>query len=572
MPPARKTRSGRNAPPPPSKRVRTKGGCLTCRVRRKKCDESRDHDGGCGDCSRLRIECLGYSTKRPEWLKGPQVDDIKRKIKHFLADNNAKSSSRTQSDAFLLLHTSRTRPAPPRQRSDTDESDPESDVDLKPVASSYTYSSPPELYLDLDLLPTMPDWPQPDSLVPQIGWNPLLDFYPDPFASPISSDDAEGSIYNLDNSMPGLVDPPVNMLSSDYGYPLPSFDDVPPQVMMSSYQHYDPQHESQYALFFKLLELSNAGSLADALAEALQNDPEGVDAVVTGLTADQQGQLLERGQAALDHLFKAGFDKPESRAFTCLWLMAGSLCRGDFTLWGDCLDLVLGWVNDVCSAPFSFYSLTTTQQLVLKRGIWSDIVAGATTKRQPLRIELYRKVLAPAQAEFMDCSNKTALAIAEAVALAAHPDQLRRAARNLDRLRADLPLYYHDDLVGDPPPNSAIHAAGGRLYLETIAYRGEIHPPAVQDAVRAVCTLASRANQRRDVAFWIFLAGCHTVDADRWASCNSMMADITLFEGGEAAVSVARDVMNEVHAARQQRAAEPHMWRAQMNERGALLV
>ncbi|KAG8741384.1 hypothetical protein FRC10_002904 [Ceratobasidium sp. 414] len=579
MPAARKTRSGRNAPPPPSKRVRTKGGCLTCRVRRKKCDESRDHNGGCGDCARLHIECLGYSTKRPDWLKGPQVDDIKRKIKHFLADNNAKSSSRTQSDAFLFLRTSRTLPAPPRQRSDTDESDSESDAGLKPVvSSSYAYSSPPDLYLGksnmrgthamtdtlADLMPPIADWPQPDPLVPHIAWNPLLDFYSDHFASPIS-DDAEGSIYNLDNSMPGLVDSPVNMLSFDYGYPLPSLDDVPVQVTVGSYQQYDPQRESLFAPFFKVLELCNAGSLADALAEALQGDPEGVQAVFDGLTASQQGQLLERGQAALHGLRKAGFNKLESRAFACLWLMAGSLSRGDFTLWGDCLDLVLGWVNDVCSAPFSFYSLTTTQQLVLKRAIWSDIVAGATTKRQPLRIELYRKVLAPAQPEFMD-SNKTALAIAETVALAAHPDQLPRASKNLDRLREDLPL------PGDHlSSKAAIHAAGGRLYLEIVAHRGAAHP-AVQEAVRTVCTLASRVDQQRDVAFWIFLAGCHTVDADQWASCDSMMAGIALGGEGEVAVSVAHDVMKEVHAARQLQRAQQDMWRVQMNEHGALLI
>ncbi|KAG8702409.1 hypothetical protein FRC08_003501 [Ceratobasidium sp. 394] len=332
--------------------------------------------------------------------------------------------------------------------------------------------------------------------------------------------------------------------------------------MFGPYQQYDPDRESLYTPFFQLLELSNAGSLADALAEALRSDPEGVQAVFDSLIA-KQGHLLERGQAALHQLCKAGFDKPESRAFACLWLMAGSLSQGDFTLWGTCLDLVLGWVGDICSAPFRFYDLTTTQQLVLKRAIWSDIVAGATTKRQPLRIELYRKVLAPAQPEFMDCSNKITLAIAETVALAAHPDQLPRASKNLDRLRADLA---YDHLVG----KAAIHAAGGRLYLELVAHRGSIEHSDVQEAVRAVCTLASGVGQPRDVAFWIFLAGCHTVDTDQWESCNGIMAGITLL--GEAAVSVAHNVMKEVYNARQQRDAQPDMWRVQMNERKALLV
>ncbi|KAG8750272.1 hypothetical protein FRC12_012962 [Ceratobasidium sp. 428] len=205
MPSARKTRSGRSAPPPPSKRVRTKGGCLTCRIRRKKCDESREHNGGCETCARLHIECLGYSTKRPEWLKGTQVNDFKRSIKHFLADHNAKSSTRPHDGDFLWLHNSKTRPAPPQQLVNSDESDSESDPDSQPMpSSSYTYSSPPVLSLDLDSLALLPDpWPQPDSLTASFGWD-SFSYNPDSYTSPGGSDDAEGSIY-LD-TMPVLLD------------------------------------------------------------------------------------------------------------------------------------------------------------------------------------------------------------------------------------------------------------------------------------------------------------------------------------------------------------------------------
>ncbi|KAF8605181.1 hypothetical protein BDV93DRAFT_439650 [Ceratobasidium sp. AG-I] len=50
------------------KGLRSKEGCLTCRIRRKKCDQGK-HSDSCESCRRLHIECLGYSRNRPEWLK-----------------------------------------------------------------------------------------------------------------------------------------------------------------------------------------------------------------------------------------------------------------------------------------------------------------------------------------------------------------------------------------------------------------------------------------------------------------------------------------------------------------------
>ncbi|KAF2102885.1 hypothetical protein NA57DRAFT_71871 [Rhizodiscina lignyota] len=41
-------------------------GCWTCRLRRKKCDESKPH---CHACTARKIECYGYGAK-PEWMDG----------------------------------------------------------------------------------------------------------------------------------------------------------------------------------------------------------------------------------------------------------------------------------------------------------------------------------------------------------------------------------------------------------------------------------------------------------------------------------------------------------------------
>ncbi|KAK7028606.1 transcriptional regulatory protein pro-1 [Favolaschia claudopus] len=66
--------------------VRSKSGCYTCRIRRKKCDEHQNEQGQCDTCVRLRIECLGFGAKRPEWLQDPtRVNGVRDKIRSFLA-------------------------------------------------------------------------------------------------------------------------------------------------------------------------------------------------------------------------------------------------------------------------------------------------------------------------------------------------------------------------------------------------------------------------------------------------------------------------------------------------------
>jgi len=66
--------------------VRAKSGCYTCRIRRKKCDERPNEAGQCETCVRLRVECLGFGAKRPEWLRESRnVVDLRDRIKTFLA-------------------------------------------------------------------------------------------------------------------------------------------------------------------------------------------------------------------------------------------------------------------------------------------------------------------------------------------------------------------------------------------------------------------------------------------------------------------------------------------------------
>ncbi|KAG6867267.1 hypothetical protein C0993_005098 [Termitomyces sp. T159_Od127] len=106
---------------------RAKSGCYTCRIRRKvrisrspwapphpapqKCDEQPDEQGRCATCVRLRLECLGFGAKRPEWLRlivpnatpkeSRTVAEIREKIKVFLASQGmVKGYSGTPHQGF----------------------------------------------------------------------------------------------------------------------------------------------------------------------------------------------------------------------------------------------------------------------------------------------------------------------------------------------------------------------------------------------------------------------------------------------------------------------------------------
>ncbi|KAH9219080.1 fungal-specific transcription factor domain-containing protein [Leptodontidium sp. 2 PMI_412] len=63
--------------------LRSKQGCWTCRLRRKKCDERRDV---CLTCESLSITCYGYGAK-PDWMDGGEKErniaiGIKQIVKH----------------------------------------------------------------------------------------------------------------------------------------------------------------------------------------------------------------------------------------------------------------------------------------------------------------------------------------------------------------------------------------------------------------------------------------------------------------------------------------------------------
>ncbi|CAE6444901.1 unnamed protein product [Rhizoctonia solani] len=574
MAPSRRTRSGRNAPSAPTKRIRTKGGCLTCRIRRKKCDESREFSNGCETCARLHIECLGYSTKRPEWLKGARVDDYKRKIKHFLADHSARSSARSPDEAFLELHHLRNSSTPPRQHSESShtdsDSDSESDVastaDLKLPQLPSSYSIPP--------LAVMPDLWIPDTTI-ENSWVPSLDFLPIGFqeeSSPATAMYPHYPFTPLDLASTLVPDP---MHNEQCISPLQTTLDSEFQVGVSQYQYPTPGSSqattSIWENVFALLSLAQVG------------DPEGYEAVakvfddglwylhnhdsfIDSAETEVSRQLEARKRAQLC-LLQSGYNDHMSRAVTSLWMMRVTLSQGHFDSWGNCLDVVVEWIRNRLSSPsVEVSSLDLNDQRVLSHGLWVDLLATATTQRVPLHIDLYRRILRSTDSVVLDCPNKVVLAFVELIALAANPSHLSQARGRLQQLRESLTMPSDDD--SEPMSTAQVHTAGINLYLEIVASRGIIEP-SVQKAVDAVCE-AVHNQTRREFAFWVFLAGCHT--RNRWTDCSAMMNELIQTENGDGALRAASDVMKETYNARKHGGIAPDFWVQRMRERNILLA
>ena len=84
--PRSRTRTSTALQTPP----RSKAGCWTCRIRRKRCDEQQDDSGACQACVRLDIDCLGWGTRRPDWCRVSRIPPPQ----HFPASNQMQDKDR----------------------------------------------------------------------------------------------------------------------------------------------------------------------------------------------------------------------------------------------------------------------------------------------------------------------------------------------------------------------------------------------------------------------------------------------------------------------------------------------
>jgi len=84
--------------------LRSKQGCWTCRLRKKKCDEGRPL---CALCTSLSITCYGYGP-RPDWMDNGErekavANGIKEIVKHTSRRKITTQLSSRQQDHVIRI-------------------------------------------------------------------------------------------------------------------------------------------------------------------------------------------------------------------------------------------------------------------------------------------------------------------------------------------------------------------------------------------------------------------------------------------------------------------------------------
>lgn len=102
--------------------LRSKSGCWTCRLRKKKCDERKPSP--CSTCESLAITCYGYGTK-PDWMDNgarekEMANSIKQIVKHTsrrkgrLTGSNGGPNNGLNTEASIMKIAPKTATAPIR--------------------------------------------------------------------------------------------------------------------------------------------------------------------------------------------------------------------------------------------------------------------------------------------------------------------------------------------------------------------------------------------------------------------------------------------------------------------------
>ncbi|KZT29973.1 hypothetical protein NEOLEDRAFT_491030 [Neolentinus lepideus HHB14362 ss-1] len=416
------------------------GGCWTCRVRRKKCDEQREGDS-CATCRRLRINCLGWGPRRPEWLKDKEaVKRYKEEIKAQLA---------RQGMIRGIPRTVASTPSTPSGLSQSHHLDSQPFDSLTHtgglVAAGDYYYQYEELHggqttdysyalgveRDLSSLGIYEDPASTSMVTPpsalSLPWTPQRD--------------TRGySMYQLQGEAPG---------TSAAAYAVSSANQVESEHILYYFQHV---HRLQYffsdsrltdALHAVIVEQPN-GAITQAVCAlaslhyANARVAQGLESDVANLEATQAMQFYTQAYYELATSKHNHGQYRLTDAVAALYLASFSFFSKTATDWGPMLEIACGWLgqSDIFLAENPRAALMNMEylgQFAAKATIWMDVFSSITLSQPPRYLSLYRRLFGNARAgigglsperggslmeSLAGCPDEVLLAIAEISALA----------------------------------------------------------------------------------------------------------------------------------------------------------
>ncbi|KIK99965.1 hypothetical protein PAXRUDRAFT_822141 [Paxillus rubicundulus Ve08.2h10] len=385
-----------------------RGGCWTCRLRRKKCDEQREADS-CHTCNRLKIKCLGWGSRRPEWMRDKQAveaykADIKAQLTRAgLIRGQPRSSilQATSSSSSTVFAAQYNGPAGGSRLSLVN-SDP----------------APP----NLAFVDTMQEQGQGGSpvVLSMFGSNspydPSLPLYADSVFPHLSTHSPYTPSASLSSSHPsphetGLFDHPFDSVT-------PQALGFNPEDVALSDQSFQTEHVFYYFEHVRKLLFAFAGNSAANITYSLVlQDPRGpLTNAMCALTSlhsmriraarglELSNNTLEGSPAIMFYdaahaqLYKARQGVlTEAHANAALHLLSFSSFSGGMVDWRAMLDIANDWMVQTGittheNPKMAMMSMSPAARLALKATMWLDVMSTITLHTTPKHLSFYRRL------------------------------------------------------------------------------------------------------------------------------------------------------------------------------------
>ncbi|KAJ7227412.1 fungal-specific transcription factor domain-containing protein [Mycena pura] len=562
-------RSGTGAPKAKGA-VRAKSGCYTCRIRRKKCDEKRVNElGHCETCVRLRVQCLGFGAKRPEWLReNNNVAGMRTKIKDFLAaqglikGHSGSGPRGAEHQPFLRLDedstpsSSQSPPTPtlslspseaprPLQHESAIREHPWIEVDRynmhNPLRSDSPFARPPHSSHDMAIFP--PSYNSSNSLVtwppsrsPPLGSPALQSSFSATYHVALPEDLYYDS-FEEDIGMPFCLYPPPK--AGGASDELVTY--YVGKVLNVQYLLTDSMHIRNIILP-SVLNHGASREAARLLASVhVQRSTYGPNSV-----ALQDKDMVERYEDLRQVLKKSRFT--EDDALAAFSIISSFLFDGGVGEWQAWLNVSYDYAKSAFSNGDPRDTLETcaeTTRFIIKAAIWFDVLAAITTQEAPRLLEYIRRLFSPLESgvygppsqelsmmSVMGCENTVVWVLAEASALSAWkreqllrgrlsvPDLVERAQQLDSQLDAAPPFTYGQreaEREAERVQSANIFRGATRVYLRSIVsgnypYVREI-AEAVDDTMVLLCVPKMPSTVVRSTVFAFFVCGALTDDA-----------------------------------------------------------
>ncbi|KAJ7067189.1 fungal-specific transcription factor domain-containing protein [Mycena amicta] len=552
--------------------VRAKSGCYTCRIRRKKCDERPNGDGHCETCVRLRLQCLGFGSKRPEWLReNRNVVDMRDKIKAFLAaqgmikghagtgprgadqelpilrldeDSNTPSSSESPPTPTLSLSPSE----PPRTLQHTssirDQRWMPSSYGLLRSGSPYDgspHSSHHEMTLYPDANPynsntLVSQWPS--SRTPVAVASPAV---ASSFGATYTTVFPDDMYFPLDNDST-----PTYNLFAFHLKPGGSSDELVTyyiaNVMNLQYMLVDNSRiQSVVVPSVKLPGSSREAARLLASVHVKRSQYQS-----SSFTAMRDHDTKRRYEELLDVL---SYEKhTEDDALAAISIISTFLFDGGAGAWAEWLGVSYNYARSVFGTSDPRETLLTCSEstrFIIKTAIWFDVLAAITTQEQPLFLRYIRELFSPLQSGVFDpapelsmmnvmgCENVVVWLLAETSALSVWkreqqangtlsiPDLVDRATvleQELSQFSPSMDSLSFDSTQTeeDRALSADIFRGAARVFLRSIVSGDFPHVREIEDAVADTMTLLRTpkipTSVVRSTVFAFFVCGALTDD------------------------------------------------------------